>query len=203
MSKKMASRSKKYNELSLDKKVALIKEYQGAGIKESYESLAKKYRVGKGTVSRIINDSKKHLDNFEQQNQSAKRCRRHKKTENSDLNALMKEWFDEARARSIPMSGPLAQEQALEFAKTMNLPNFKASGGWLQNFCKFYQISCKTVSGEAADADLQAAETFKSRLPEICKDYAERDIYNLDETALFYKGTVCNITQIVRRFWLK
>ncbi len=62
--------------------------------------------------------------------------------------------------------------------------------GWLYKFCKAYNISCRTVSGESAEADFEAAETFKARIPGLCKEYSPADVYNADETALFIKGTV-------------
>ncbi len=145
------------------------------------------YKIGRATVSRIIQNSQKHLADFEEKNLSAKRCRKLKKTENSDLNILMKEWFDAARARDIVMSGPLIQEQALKYAERLNLPTFKASSGWLHKFCKAYNVSCRTVTGEFADADFTAANDFHTGIPELCKDYLEEDIYNMDETALLLK----------------
>ncbi len=116
---------------NLDKKVALIKEYCDPTTKVSYEALAKKYNIGKSSVCRIIGDSKTHLANYDEKNLSVKRFRKIKKTGNSDLNVLMKEWFDAARAKSIPMSGPLLQEQALKYAVQMGLQDFQASHGWL------------------------------------------------------------------------
>ncbi len=52
-------KEKKYNELNLNKKVALIKEYCDPTTKVSYEALAKKYNIGKSSVCRIIGDTKR------------------------------------------------------------------------------------------------------------------------------------------------
>lgn len=45
----------------------------------------------------------------------------------------------------------------------------------------------KTVSGERNDVNMNIVENWKKRLPTVCKDYDEKDIFNMDETALFFK----------------
>ena len=61
---------------------------------------------------------------------------RKRKTEFFEINDLVWSWFLKVRAAKIPLSGPLIQEAALEFSKKLNKPNFKASNGWLESFCK-------------------------------------------------------------------
>ena len=41
--------------------------------------------------------------------------------------------------------------------------------------------------GEAASVDLSTVRDWKSKLKEICKDYKPEDIFNADETGLFYQ----------------
>ena len=53
------------------------------------------------------------------------------------------------RAANIPLSGPLIQEAALEFGKKLNKPNFKASNGWLESYCKSKNISFLSLNGES------------------------------------------------------
>ena len=48
--------------------------------------------------------------------------------------------------------------------------------------------SAATLSGERASVDLLTVETWRERLPQITKDFALRDIYNMDETGLFYRA---------------
>lgn len=43
----------------------------------------------------------------------------------------------------------------------------------------------KTVSGERNDVNVNIVENWKKRLPTVCKDYDQKDIFNRDETALF------------------
>ena len=61
--------------------------------------------------------------------------------------------------------------------------NFKCSNGWLQ--C--YNITCHSLSGEGASADLDSTEKWRENVKPIITQYA-LDIFNLDEMALFYNA---------------
>ncbi|MCP3664433.1 MAG: hypothetical protein GY696_18420 [Gammaproteobacteria bacterium] len=77
--------------------------------------------------------------------------------------------------------GTLASRTSIKYAVQMGPQDFQASHGWLYKFCKAHNM-CKTVSGESADADFEAAETFKARIPGLCKQYSPADVYNADKT---------------------
>ena len=59
-------------------------------------------------------------------------------------------WFQAARARNIPISGPVIQTKALEVAKFLENAEFKLSNGWLESFTNRYQISFRLLFGESA-----------------------------------------------------
>lgn len=69
------------------------------------------------------------------------------------------------------------------------LPKFSASGGWWREFKKRYDLSRYQVSGEKMSADSAAVPPFIDELKEIIEtgNYHPSQIYNLDETALFWK----------------
>lgn len=66
-------------------------------------------------------------------------------------------------------------------------PNF--SQGWLDNFMKRNNLRCRLMNGEAGSVDMSSpvillkVEEIKAKL--AC--YDRRDIYNFDETGLFYR----------------
>ena len=41
------------------------------------------------------------------------------------------EWFDLQRSQNIPIDGSIIQEKGLLFAEKLEIPDFKASDGWL------------------------------------------------------------------------
>ncbi|XP_062594546.1 tigger transposable element-derived protein 6-like [Saccostrea cucullata] len=79
--------------------------------------------------------------------------------------------------------------KAEEFAGKLNISNFKASSDWLEKF-KFRQsISFKRVCGEEKSVDCQSADMilWKEKLPLLLQTYSPDDIYNADETGIFFR----------------
>jgi hypothetical protein len=66
---------------------------------------------------------------------------------------------------------------------------FKASNGWLDGFKKRNNITFKTSVGEAGLVDSKIIQNYLNVvLPDLIKDYEPRNIFNADETGLFYKA---------------
>ena len=69
---------------------------------------------------------------------------------NEDVNELTWQWFGTGRSKNMIVSGPIIQAKALELASQQNLPDVKASNGWLERFRNRYNIMFKILSGESA-----------------------------------------------------
>ncbi len=65
--------------------------------------------------------------------------------------------------------------------------DFSASNGWLESFKRHYNIRGAALSGEAASVNPDTVADWHQRLPSICEGYAPSDIFNADETGLFYR----------------
>ena len=168
--------------LSLKERVDLINSAaSGKGCRE----LANKFNIGKTQASDILKRKAEILDEFES-NMDIDRKRKRHKSVHSDLNSVTWDWFLKCRSMNIPVSGPMLQEKALKFAQDLDKTEFKASNGWLESFRKRHNISFNALSGEAADVNMTTVEDWKARIPEIIDGYSMDDIYNCDETCLFY-----------------
>ena len=99
----------------------------------------------------------------------------------------MFEWSLRSKAKNVSVSGPLLMKKALESAEKMNLNDFTASKGWLQRFKKRFNIVLLIVSGERGRVDMDAAKEWMSPVPDLIKGCAARDIFNMNETGLFYR----------------
>ena len=97
-------------------------------------------------------------------------------------------WFKRARALNMPVSGLYIQQKALELAKRYDQANFKASNGWLERFKGRHNISSAVISGEKGCVDGIVVDDWKERLPDLISGYKPDDIYNMDETGLFYRA---------------
>jgi hypothetical protein len=62
------------------------------------------------------------------------------------------------------------QSKAKEIAQILQIENFQASNGWLESFRACRNINFRSLSGESAGVDLQAAEDWKSKLNQVVSE---------------------------------
>lgn len=105
-----------------------------------------------------------------------------------DLDKLVWEWFTTARSKNIPVSGRMIQEQALLYAAELGHDEFSGSNGWLDRWQRRHNVRMSTLSGEAADVSASIVEDWSRRLESVCRGFLPRDIFNADETGLFYRA---------------
>ena len=112
---------------------------------------------------------------------------RMKQADFPDVEKCLVKWFTETGDKSVPLGGLALQKQAKKFALSLGHNNFNASQGWLANFKKRYEIVGKAICGESGSVDDAVCEEWNKNLPTIILSYAPHEIYNADETGLFYK----------------
>jgi hypothetical protein len=70
------------------------------------------------------------------------------------------------------------------------MENFECSESWIKRFRNRHNIVGGTVSGESASVSERTTEEWlKNVFPEIRKNYRDEQIFNADETGLFFKMT--------------
>jgi hypothetical protein len=97
-------------------------------------------------------------------------------------------WFKQARANNIPLNRPIIQEKAMEFVTDLKFMDFKASNGLLESWRSRFSIGFFKVCGESADVDDNVVDDFQSKIGKIVEGYKAEDIFNVDETGLFFKA---------------
>ncbi len=97
-------------------------------------------------------------------------------------------WFVAQRAKSLPISGPILQERARPIAAEFggNVV-FKASNGWFEKFKSRHNISYRAICEESASVNPVTTNEWKNRLLSIIDGYDRSNIFNADETSLFFK----------------
>ncbi|GBN05843.1 Tigger transposable element-derived protein 6 [Araneus ventricosus] len=98
-------------------------------------------------------------------------------------------WINTIRDKNFPISGPFITEKALQFAKALGYDEFRGSNGWLEKFKRRHGIMAKVIMpGESKDIDDNDSENWITEiLSKILKDYKPENIFNADETALFFQ----------------
>ena len=106
-------------------------------------------------------------------------------------------WIEDCNNNlKFPLSQALIQEKALRIFEKLKEESeenvtieFLASRGWFERFKFRTGIRISQMSGEAASADSEEAKSFPYELSKIIneKGYKLEQIFNVDETALFWK----------------
>lgn len=176
------------HDLTLEEKIQLIRDNNdGNGL--SFRKLADKYRCSIGSISNILKRKQEYLSDYE--TNGNKDTKRKLKDDNGvQIDRLVFEWFSCQRAKNIPISGPILQERARQIAEEIGIPpgQFKGSNGWLEKFRARHSINHRAISGESASVDQSTIDEWKRRLPSILNQYKDEDVFNVDETGLFYKA---------------
>ena len=96
-------------------------------------------------------------------------------------------WIENALQAGVIISDDILSNKALEFAFLYNKSKFKGSDGWVDNFKKRYNFKQYTMQGKVASALLQDLNIIRENLHQVLKNYAPDNIFNCDETGLFWK----------------
>jgi hypothetical protein len=111
-----------------------------------------------------------------------------------DLEKVLFEWQVRIEGQGGFTSGDILREKAKEIWARLpqysNQPCPDFSSGWLDRFKKRHNIKQHIRHGEAGSVPETAEEEMKG-LRTITGEYAEEDIYNMDEAALFWKLMPC------------
>ncbi|KAH1173012.1 hypothetical protein KIL84_016851 [Mauremys mutica] len=108
--------------------------------------------------------------------------------EHKDVDDALFQWFTNTQATNLPVNGPLLMEKADILAAKLGHPDFKASQGWLDRFKKRHNIVFKAICGESAAVQQEQVDSWlKTQMRTILDTYETRNIFNADETGVFWK----------------
>lgn len=177
----MAGKKKK-TALTVEFKRTVLKHLEDNPLKKKI-AIAKEFNIPPTTLATII----KNKDKYDETGGLSKFCKRAKTGEFADVDEAVLKWLKQCRDKNLSIGGPILQEKAQHFAEQLGHNGFRASNGWLEKFKKRNDIVFKKVCGESASVDNTVCENWKEKLPDIVQGFHPDDIYNADETGLFFK----------------
>jgi hypothetical protein len=143
--------------------------------------------VPNSTIARVIQRKEKLRDEWtlrhEQQGTSQKRKREGKDPDAEEATCIV-------NGRGVRVSGQMLKNKSDELDKNPSHNDSKAKHGCLPVWKCRFGIKFKKAHGEKSSADAVNAEKLKStKLPNLLQKCCADDIYNADETGLFYCAT--------------
>ncbi|GBC33314.2 tigger transposable element-derived protein 6-like [Rhizophagus irregularis DAOM 181602=DAOM 197198] len=148
------------------------------------QELAAIYQIKQNTVSDILKNKDKWLlvnPDSEEANKQRERPPCFPQVE--EALAL---WLTNALAAGVIINGDILREKAKIFARGFEIDNFTASNGWLEKFKQRHHLKEYVKWGEANSAPLETLEEERRKLREIIKDYDLNNVFNCDETGLYW-----------------
>lgn len=175
---------RKQTSIPLDLKIRLIEEVDKKT--RSKVDICKEFNIPKSTLSTILKNREK-LEQAATTFSFQPDRKRLRTADHNQLDEALLCWFKQARAMQVPVSGPILLEKAAELAKTMGIV-FNSSPSWIERFKARNGIHFRTICGESASAPVDGANKWISTdLQRILAEYEPKDIFNADETGLFYQ----------------
>uniref|UniRef100_A0A914X581 HTH CENPB-type domain-containing protein n=1 Tax=Plectus sambesii TaxID=2011161 RepID=A0A914X581_9BILA len=181
----MSTLKRKLKSLSIDQKLEILDALQSQV--KTRKELSVEYGCNLSTIARIVQHEQKiRTIALENGNTARKRLR---KGNYEELDQAVAVWFRQMRAENAIINGPMILEVAKQFAQKLELSDFKPSNGWLGRWKAKENVTFHKLQGDKGAANqASAAEWIKNVLPALLADYDPKNVYNADESGLFYKA---------------
>lgn len=184
----MAPGNKKHNFLSLNKKIEILNKLQKGS---SSNAICNEYNIVKSTVTKIKKNESRIRGFVGGCDTIPAKRKTLKSGEYPQMEDALYKWFLHLRAKNISVSSTMLTEKAKQYHRQFygNDSQFSGSIGWLAKFKERHGIRFLTVSGEILSNKPELVEPFLERFREklIEMDLTREQIYNADETGLFWK----------------
>ncbi|KAH7961584.1 hypothetical protein HPB52_010701 [Rhipicephalus sanguineus] len=143
--------------------------------------ICKERDIAPSTVATILKDREK-IVKLHREAQLAPLRKRLRRGNYETVDNAVFAWFKDARQHSVPLSGPIIQEKARQFAVTLGTSGFDASAGWLYWFRQRNGIMWQVACGEEKAAGAESAIAWRNeRFQESVESFSPDDVFNADE----------------------
>ncbi|POW18762.1 hypothetical protein PSHT_05563 [Puccinia striiformis] len=125
----------------------------------------------------------------QQADTSASHYKRVRVTKFPQIEEMLDQWVTQALHSKLTITGDVIRAKWQEFASMEKIPSeewLNLSQGWLTRFKARHGLQSFTKHGEAAQADKEVIAEERTRVSELIQGFARKDIWNMDETRLFY-----------------
>lgn len=179
----------KYTILSNAEKIEILRYCEvNDSVSDSRVSKMFSQRFNKTISRKTINNLKKNKKTILEEGDSSliKMCKKPILKFDS-IDRSLKIWLDDLENKGGIITDNLLMEKAIQIAKFNGECDFKASKGWLAKFKSRHQLKLRRLHGESYSTSSISYETFFNSLSIKIKEYGVENVFNADETGIFYK----------------
>ena len=150
-----------------------------------YFSEKKNLTIDRTTVTKILSNKEKWINI---PNSTHHSVFRQKSVKFPDLEKTMGFWISQVSAQGLVITDKVVAEKAKVFGEKLGIEknDLVFSNGWLRGFKQRNNIKAVRIHGEANSAPLENLPLFRNELQEITSKFDLENIFNADETGLFY-----------------
>ncbi|CAE1327461.1 unnamed protein product [Acanthosepion pharaonis] len=106
--------------------------------------------------------------------------KRKRQSVHKDVNEALTQWFTQACAHGATVTDHVIRQKASQLAVNLEV-DFEPSNGWLMRWKQANNVSFKIFHGSVN-------EWVTNVLPQLFRGYDPKDVWNCDETGIFYKA---------------
>ena len=158
-----------------------------------WDSIYPNLRLKQPTISAWLKDEKKWRDRWAEVESKGKAGaeKRAKQVEHPEVDEMLELWVAKAMRDRVPLSGEIIRQKWVRFADLVGIPQDEQLGlsdGWLASFKKRCGLKEFKRHGEAGSVDPVEVEHERERIRYLIVKYKYqlKDIFNMDETGLFW-----------------
>ncbi|CAG9806890.1 unnamed protein product [Chironomus riparius] len=164
--------------------------------KKDSSSISRKYKHKYTTIVNICKRDKQKLESTTEQNDRGLNASTKLRPDIMiKLESMLFIWIEDCNQKGLPLSMENISIKSKDIYKSLkekldpqDKHCFNSSRGWFDKFKKRYQLHNLVLNGEAASADKTQADSFvETFLSKIDGNYSLDQIFNVDETGLFWK----------------
>lgn len=141
--------------------------------------------ISQGTVSNILRQSNTFIygAGYTNPNQRRKRAVKY-----PTMEERLGQWAVTNQGK-VPITGDMLENQGRKFLVGVD-HNLKFSNGWKGGFNRRWNLRCFRRHGEDGSVNEEVVQEALPRLREVLDRYDWENIYNMDETGLYYRMEV-------------
>ena len=122
------------------------------------------------------------------ENQSSETRMRFKNSKYSDIDEELYAYFLKMREKKAQINTNDLKSKALEIGIGNGYDRFNASNGFIRCFKSRYNIHFTELYGDAGGENPAVSSNWFMKISTLIENYEDNNIYNIDETGLFYQA---------------